>query len=44
MDVDDPPEFSATDSGLKYRILRNSDGEKPTAASTRDCQLSRLAQ
>jgi FKBP-type peptidyl-prolyl cis-trans isomerase FkpA len=34
MDADAVPEFSATDSGLKYRILRNSDGKKPTAAST----------
>ena len=34
MDADGAPEFSATDSGLKYRMLRNSDGKKPTAAST----------
>lgn len=34
MDADAVPEFSTTDSGLKYRILRNSDGEKPTAANT----------
>ncbi|TWU18757.1 Peptidyl-prolyl cis-trans isomerase Mip precursor [Allorhodopirellula heiligendammensis] len=34
MNVESVPEFSATDSGLKYRILRNSEGEKPTAAST----------
>ncbi|QDV41185.1 Peptidyl-prolyl cis-trans isomerase Mip precursor [Stieleria neptunia] len=34
MDAGDPPEFSSTDSGLRYRILRNSDGQKPTAAST----------
>ncbi len=34
MDAGDPPEFSTTDSGLKYRILRNSDGKKPTADST----------
>ena len=34
MDADAAPEFSATDSGLKYRVLRNSDGKKPTAAST----------
>lgn len=26
-------EFTTTDSGLKYRILRDSDGQKPTAAS-----------
>ena len=34
MDADEAPEFSATDSGLKYRILRISAGKKPTAAST----------
>jgi len=34
MDAGTPPEFSTTDSGLNYRILRNSDGKKPTAAST----------
>ena len=34
MDADGAAEFSATDSGLKYRILRKSDGKKPTAAST----------
>ncbi len=34
IDVDVVPEFSATDSGLKYRILRKSDGKKPTADST----------
>ena len=34
MDVAVVPEFSATDSGLKYRILRNSEGKKPTAADT----------
>ena len=34
MDAEVTPDFSATDSGLRYRILRNSDGEKPTAAST----------
>ncbi|WP_146403957.1 FKBP-type peptidyl-prolyl cis-trans isomerase [Planctomycetes bacterium CA13] len=34
MDADTAPEFSTTDSGLKYRILRNTDGEKPTDAST----------
>jgi len=34
IDADAALEFSATDSGLKYRILRNSDGKKPTAAST----------
>jgi FKBP-type peptidyl-prolyl cis-trans isomerase FkpA len=34
MDAVAVPEFSATDSGLQYRILRNSDGKKPTANST----------
>lgn len=34
MDAGVAPEFSTTDSGLNYRILRKSDGEKPTAAST----------
>ncbi|MGI9472756.1 MAG: FKBP-type peptidyl-prolyl cis-trans isomerase [Rubripirellula sp.] len=34
MDADAATDFSATDSGLKYRILRNSDGKKPTAADT----------
>ena len=34
MDPGDAPEFSTTDSGLKYRILRDSDGKKPTAANT----------
>lgn len=29
IDPDAPTEFSATDSGLKYRILRKSDGPKP---------------
>lgn len=34
MDAGVATEFSTTDSGLRYRILRNSDGTKPTAAST----------
>lgn len=34
MDAGAAPDFSATDSGLKYRILRKSDGEKPTKSST----------
>ncbi len=34
MDADAALEFSATDSGLKYRILRKSDGKKPKAADT----------
>ena len=32
-DKDAPKEFMKTASGLKYRILRKSDGKKPTAAS-----------
>ena len=31
VDSDAPTEFTATDSGLKYRILRKSDGRKPAA-------------
>ncbi|GAB4153787.1 MAG: hypothetical protein Tsb009_30230 [Planctomycetaceae bacterium] len=34
IDTDAPEEFTQTESGLKYRILRNSDGEKPTASHT----------
>jgi FKBP-type peptidyl-prolyl cis-trans isomerase FkpA len=34
MDPGVTPEFSKTDSGLRYRILRNSEGKKPTASST----------
>lgn len=34
VDADAPEEFIATDSGLKYRIRRQSDGKKPTAADT----------
>ena len=30
-DPDAPEEFTATESGLKYRILRKSDGRKPAA-------------
>jgi FKBP-type peptidyl-prolyl cis-trans isomerase len=33
-DKDAPKEFKATDSGLKYRILRKSDGAKPKKANT----------
>jgi FKBP-type peptidyl-prolyl cis-trans isomerase len=29
-DPDAPTDFTTTDSGLKYRILRKSDGPKPT--------------
>lgn len=31
VDKDAPEEFSTTESGLKYRIRRKSDGKKPTA-------------
>ena len=31
IDADAPTEFTQTDSGLKYRILRKSNGRKPTA-------------
>ncbi|MFN0197877.1 MAG: FKBP-type peptidyl-prolyl cis-trans isomerase [Planctomycetaceae bacterium] len=34
VDTDAPEEFSKTESGLKYRIRRNSDGKKPTKANT----------
>lgn len=34
MDDDAPTEFQETDSGLKYRVLRKSDGRKPTARDT----------
>lgn len=34
MDAGVATEFLKTDSGLLYRILRHSDGRKPTAAST----------
>ncbi|MEM6692492.1 MAG: FKBP-type peptidyl-prolyl cis-trans isomerase [Planctomycetota bacterium] len=34
MDVESAPDFSKTDSGLQYRILRSSNGPKPTASST----------
>ncbi len=34
MDDDAPQEFDETDSGLKYRVLRKSDGRKPTARDT----------
>jgi FKBP-type peptidyl-prolyl cis-trans isomerase FkpA len=32
-DADAPTEFIQTDSGLKYRILRKSDGPKPKTSS-----------
>lgn len=34
MDAGAAPEFSTTGSGLKYRILRNSNRQKPTVDST----------
>ena len=34
IDEDASKEFKTTDSGLKYRILRESDKEKPTAADS----------
>jgi FKBP-type peptidyl-prolyl cis-trans isomerase len=33
-DKDAPKEFTTTKSGLKYRILRKSDGDKPKAANS----------
>ncbi len=33
IDLDAPTEFLETESGLKYRILRNTDGKKPTASN-----------
>ena len=33
-DKDAPKEFTSTNSGLKYRILRKSNGKKPTADDT----------
>ena len=32
MDAETPSEFAQTESGLKYRILRESEEQKPTAA------------
>lgn len=34
VDADAPEEFTATASGLKYRIRRKSEGRKPTAANS----------
>ena len=34
IDDDAPEEFTETDSGLKYRILRKSDGEKATVTDS----------
>ena len=33
IDPDAPSEFSQTESGLRYRILRKSDGRKPDASN-----------
>lgn len=33
IDADAPKDFTTTPSGLKYKILRKSDGKKPTASS-----------
>ena len=33
-DPDAPTEFTTTDSGLKYRVLRKGDGLKPSASDT----------
>lgn len=33
-DKDAPKEFTATKSGLKYRVLRKSEGKKPKATDT----------
>ncbi len=32
IDADAPTEFTTTESGLKYRILRKSDGRKPRSS------------
>ena len=34
VDDDAPEEFTETDSGLKYRILRKSDGERAIASDS----------
>jgi FKBP-type peptidyl-prolyl cis-trans isomerase FkpA len=34
MDANAATDFSVTESGLKYRILRKSNGKKPSAANT----------
>jgi FKBP-type peptidyl-prolyl cis-trans isomerase FkpA len=36
-DKDAPKEFTKTESGLKYKILRKSDGKKPTARNSVTC-------
>lgn len=34
IDDDAPTEFTTTDSGLQYRVLRKSDGERPGSAGS----------
>ncbi|MCA9121290.1 MAG: FKBP-type peptidyl-prolyl cis-trans isomerase [Planctomycetaceae bacterium] len=34
VDADAPTEFTSTESGLKYRVLRKSEGTKPVASDT----------
>ncbi len=34
IDADAPKEFSKTESGLRYRVLRKSDGKKPLSTNT----------
>jgi FKBP-type peptidyl-prolyl cis-trans isomerase len=34
IDADAPTEFTTTESGLKYRILRKSSGDKPSPSDT----------
>ena len=36
-DANAPEEFTATGTGLKYRILRAADGQKPAASDTVQC-------
>ena len=36
-DPDSPKDFTTTESGLKYRILRKGDGPQPSSSSTVKC-------